>query len=72
MRRRGSLVYCKGQKMEKGIKGKGHPCTGRTAHRGSRGKALLFHDHGTGRGEGPASRPGRSEKVTTSAKLALF
>ena len=25
-------------------------CTGRTAHRGSRGIALLFHDHGTRRG----------------------
>jgi len=25
-------------------------CTGRTAHRGSRGIALLFHDHGTGKG----------------------
>ena len=25
-------------------------CTGRTAHRGSRGIALPFHDHGTGRG----------------------
>ena len=25
-------------------------CTGRTAHRGSRGIALLFHDHGTKRG----------------------
>ena len=24
-------------------------CTGRTAHRGSRGIALLFHDHGTRR-----------------------
>ena len=34
-------------------------CTGRTAHRGSRGIALLFLDHGTGRGEGSASRPGR-------------
>ena len=22
-------------------------CTGRTAHRGSRGITLLFHDHGT-------------------------
>jgi hypothetical protein len=22
-------------------------CTGRTAHRGSRGLAVLFHDHGT-------------------------
>jgi hypothetical protein len=25
-------------------------CTGRTAHRGSSGIALLFHDHGTRRG----------------------
>ena len=25
-------------------------CTGRTAHRGSRGIALHFHDHGTRRG----------------------
>ena len=33
-------------------------CTGRTAHRGSRGIALLFLDHGTRRGEGSASRPG--------------
>ena len=36
-------------------KGKGHPCTGtealysRTVHRGSRGIALLFLDHGTRR-----------------------
>jgi hypothetical protein len=35
-------------------------CTGRTAHRWSRGIALLFHDHGTRRAEGSASRPGRS------------
>jgi hypothetical protein len=35
-------------------------CTGRTAHRESRGIALLFHDHGTRRCEGSASRPGRS------------
>ena len=35
-------------------------CTGRTAHRGSRGIALPFHDHGSRRGEGSASRPGRS------------
>ena len=27
-------------------------CTGRTAHRGSRDIALLFHDHGTRRGYG--------------------
>jgi hypothetical protein len=35
-------------------------CTGRTAHKGSRGIVLLFLDHGTRRGEGSASRPGRS------------
>ena len=35
-------------------------CTGRAAHRGSRGIALPFHDHGTRRGEGSASRSGRS------------
>jgi len=35
-------------------------CTGRTAHRGSRGIALLFHDHDTRRGERSASRPGCS------------
>ena len=34
-------------------------CTGRTAHRMSRGIALPFHDHGTKRGEGSASRSGR-------------
>ena len=33
-------------------------CTGRTAYRGSRCIALLFHDHGTRRGEGSASRLG--------------
>jgi len=34
-------------------------CTGRTAHRGSRGIALLFHDHGNRRGWGVSvtSRP---------------
>ena len=35
-------------------------CTGRTAHRGSRGIALPFHDHSARMGEGSASRPGRS------------
>jgi hypothetical protein len=36
-------------------------CTGRTAHRGSRGIPLPFQDHGTRRGgEGSASRPVRS------------
>jgi hypothetical protein len=35
-------------------------CTGCRAHTESRGVALLFHDHGTRRGEGSASRPGRS------------
>ena len=35
-------------------------CTGRTAHRGSRGIALPFLHHGTRRGEGSASRRGCS------------
>ena len=35
-------------------------CTGRTAHRGSRGIALLFHDHGTRRGWGVSFTPCRS------------
>ena len=35
-------------------------CTGRTANRGSRGIAIPFIDHGTGRGEGSASRTCRS------------
>ena len=35
-------------------------CTGRTVHRGSRGIALLFLDHGMRRGEGSASRLGCS------------
>ena len=35
-------------------------CASRTAHRGSKAIALLFLDHGTRRGEGSASRPGRS------------
>jgi len=32
-------------------------CTGRTAHRGSRGIALLFLDHGTRRGSGDNVTP---------------
>jgi hypothetical protein len=32
-------------------------CTGRTAHRGSRGIALLFHDHSTRRGWGVSVTP---------------
>ena len=35
-------------------------CTGRTVHRGSKDITLLFLDHGTRRGEGSASRLGRS------------
>ena len=35
-------------------------CTGRTAHRESRGIAVLFLEHDTRRGEGSASRLGRS------------
>ena len=37
-------------------------CTGRTAHRGSRGIALPFHDHGTRRGWG----------VSVTRRAALF
>jgi hypothetical protein len=32
-------------------------CTGRTAHRGSRNIALLFHDHGTRKGWGVSVTP---------------
>ena len=32
-------------------------CTGRTVHRGSRGIAVPFHDHGTRRGEGQHHAP---------------
>jgi hypothetical protein len=32
-------------------------CTGRTAHRGSRGIALLFHDHGSRKGWGVSVTP---------------
>jgi len=32
-------------------------CRGRTAHRGSRGIVLLFHDHGTKRGWGVSVTP---------------
>ena len=35
-------------------------CTGRKAHRGSRGIALPFLDHGTRMGEGSTSLPGHS------------
>jgi len=41
-------------------KGKVHPCTGRTAHRGCRGLSLLFLDHGISKMWELASRPGRS------------
>ena len=35
-------------------------CTGRTAHRGNRGIALLIHDHGSRRGWGVSVTPCRS------------
>ena len=66
------IKLCKGNGKGKGKdKGKGknvkctlvqalRPCTGRTAHRRSRGIALLFLDHGTRRDEVSASRPDRS------------
>jgi hypothetical protein len=42
---------------EKKVKVKVHPCTGRTAHRGSGGTALVFLNHGTGRGGGVSVTP---------------
>jgi hypothetical protein len=39
------------------VKGKVLPCTGRTAHRGSRGIALLYLDHGSRRGWGVSVTP---------------
>ena len=41
-------------------KNKVRTCTGHTAHKRSIGVALLFLDHGTRRGEGSVSLPGRS------------
>ena len=56
-----ALSSCIGQRIYVFSKGKGkvvkvtlvqalRVCTGRTAHRGSRGIALPFHDHDTRRG----------------------
>ena len=39
------------------MKSKVHPCTGRTAHTGSRGIAPLFLDQGTRRGWGVSITP---------------
>ena len=46
------MVHITAKKFASSLKGKGkvHPCTDRTAHRGSRGIALLFLDHGTRKG----------------------
>jgi len=54
-----SLTLCKG-KVKYTLVQALRLCTGCAAHRVSRGIALLFLDHGTRRGEGSASRPGRS------------
>ena len=50
---------CKGKKVKCTLVLALRLCTGRTAHRGSRGIALLFLDHGTSRGWGVSvtSRP---------------
>ena len=47
-------------------------CTGRTSHRESRGIALLFLDHGSRRGEGSASRPGRSVPPGKKTRYPLY
>ena len=57
--KRGSLIACK-IKVKCTLVQTLRLCTGRTAHRGSRGIALPFLEHGIRRGEGLASRPGRS------------
>ena len=44
------LVFCRGRSYNLVVNKEVHPCTGRTAHRGSRGIALPFRDHGTKRG----------------------
>ena len=56
--RKSAVAVCPEDSTEMKVKGKVKVtlvqalrfCTGRTAHRGSRGIALLFHDHGTRRG----------------------
>jgi len=51
------MTGCKGKKVKCALAPALRLCTGRSAHRGSRGIALLFLDHGTRRGEWWASRP---------------
>ena len=49
---KGQMVYSlvTGKKVKVSLVQALRLCTGRTAHRGSRGIALPFHDHGTRRG----------------------
>jgi hypothetical protein len=51
-------MLCKGRTVKCTLVQALRLCTGRTAYKGSRGIALPFHNHGTRRGEGSASRPG--------------
>ena len=44
------LIACKGKKLKCTLVQELRLCAGRMAHRGSRGIALPFHDHGTCRG----------------------
>jgi hypothetical protein len=55
-----ALCYVKVKKVKCTLVQALRLCTGRTARRGSRGIALPFLDHDTRKGEGSASRPGRS------------
>ena len=52
-----SPKYYNGKKVKCTLVQKLRLCTGRTAHRGSRGIALLFYDHGTRRGWGVSVTP---------------
>ena len=54
-----ALCYVKVKKVKCTLVQALRLCTGRMAHRGSRGIALLFLDCGTRRGEWSASCPGR-------------
>jgi hypothetical protein len=64
-RKKGKVHPCTGTEVLYRPYGKVHPCAGTTAHTGSTGIALAFHEHGTRRGCGvsvmpwPLSTPGK-------------
>jgi hypothetical protein len=60
---------CKGWKVKWTLVQALRPCTGHTAHRGSRGIALFNHDHGTRRGWGVSVTP---QPLFTPGKDPVF